>query len=447
MAKFQTNIPVHKILLIVPLILLISCHSIDKKNAGKTVFNYNEASSISSLDPAFARDYANIWAVSQLFNGLVQLNDNLNVVPCIAKSWEVSDDGKHYIFHLRNDVFFHDDPLFNEGKGRRVSAKDFVYSFNRIKDTKTTSPGAWIFNNVKDKDGFLATNDSTFIINLKKSYPPFISILAMQYCSVIPHEIVEHYGKDFRSHPIGTGPFQFHLWKEGEKLILWKNQHYFEKENGNQLPYLDAVAISFIANKQAAFTDFTQGKFDMNSSIDGSFKDELLTKDGNLQKQFEGKFKMLKMPYLNTEYLGILMDTNASVLKGSPLKIKAIRQAINYGFDREMMITYLRNNIGTPGIAGMIPLGMPSFDSIEVKGYNYNPSKAKQLLKDAGFPDGKGLPPITISTNATYSDLCEYIQGQLEALGMKIKIEITQPGQHREMVAQQKLKLDRKSVV
>lgn len=437
----------HKIIFITSLALLIACHTSDKKNVGKTVFNYNEASNISSLDPAFARDYANIWAVSQLFNGLVQLDDHLKIIPCLAKTWEVSDDGKHYTFHLRNDVFFQDDPLFIDGKGRRISANDFVYSFNRIRDNKTASPGAWIFNNVEDANGFVANNDSTFSIHLKKSYPPFISILAMQYCSIIPKEIVEHYGKDFRSHPIGTGPFQFHLWKEGEKLILWKNQHYFEKNNGQQLPYLDAVAISFIANKQAAFTDFTQGKFDMNSSIDGSFKDELLTKDGNLQKQFEGKFRMLKMPYLNTEYLGILMDTNAAVLKGSPLKIKAIRQAINYGFDREMMITYLRNNIGTPGIAGMVPLGMPSFDSINIKGYNYNPAKAKQILKEAGFPDGKGLPPITISTNATYSDLCEYIQGQLEALGMKIKIEITQPGQHREMVAQQKLNFFRGSWV
>ncbi len=439
------KIPLNKIPLLLSLLLLFGCHHSDKKNADKTCFNYNEASNITSLDPAFARDYANIWAVSQLFNGLIQLDDNLTITPCIAKAWEISEDGKRYTFHLRNDVLFHDDPLFINGKGRKVLANDFVYSFNRIKDAKTASPGAWIFNNVADKDGFIATNDSTFSITLKKPYPPFISILATQYCSVVPKEIVEHYGKDFRSHPIGTGPFQFHLWKEGEKLILWKNKNYFEEENGQNLPYLDAIAVSFIANKQAAFTDFTQGKFDMNSSIDGSFKDELLTKDGNLQKQFIGKFKVLKMPYLNTEYLGILMDTAAAVMKGSPLKLKAIRQAINYGFDREMMITYLRNNIGTAGIAGIVPIGMPSFDTNKIKGYNYNLIKAKQLLKDAGFPDGKGLPAITISTNATYSDLCEYIQGQLEALGMKIKIDITQPGQHREMVAQQKLNFFRAS--
>ena len=424
------------IIFVTIVLFLISCANPDKRYAGKTVFNYNEPSGISSLDPAFTRDYANIWAVSQLFNGLVQLDDNLHIQPCIASSWEISPDGKQYTFHLRQDVYFHDDPFFSAGIGRKVCANDFVYSFNRIIDKTTASPGAWIFNN---QENFIAKDDSTFIINLKKTYPPFLSILTMQYCSVVPKEIVEHYGKDFRSHPIGTGPFIFHLWKEGEKLILWKNPNYFESENGQSLPYLDAVAISFISNKQAAFTDFTQGKFDFNSSIDASYKDELLTKDGSLQKQFEGKFKMIRQPFLNTEYLGFLMDSTTSVFKNSPLKLKAIRQAINYGFDRRLMMTYLRNNIGSPGIAGMVPDGMPSFDSTKVTGYDYNPSKAKNLLKDAGFPAGKDLPPITMSTTGTYSDLCEYIQEQLEAIGIKIKIDVNQAGQHREMVSQLKL--------
>lgn len=436
-----------KIPFVILILFLASCTSIDKRYDGKTVFNYNEPSGITSLDPAFSKDYSNIKAVSQIFNGLVQLDDNLKVVPCISQSWEISNDGRQYTFHLRNDVYFHDDPLFKDGKGRKVNANDFVYSLNRIIDSRIASPGAWIFNNVNNPkvpneagfEGFVAKDDSTFVINLKKPYPPFISILTMQYCSVVPKEIVENYGKDFRSHPIGTGPFMFHLWKEGEKLILWKNPNYFESENGHRLPYLDAVAISFITNKQAAFTDFIQGKFDFNSSIDASYKDELLNKNGTLQKQFEDKFKLIRQPFLNTEYLGILMDTTAPALKNSPLKQKAIRQAINYGFDRKLMITYLRNNVGTPGIAGMVPDGMPSFDSTKVIGYDYNPAKAKKLLKEAGFPDGKGLPIITLSTTGTYADLCEYIQGQLEGIGIKIKIDINQAGQHLAMVSQIKL--------
>jgi peptide/nickel transport system substrate-binding protein len=103
------------------------------------------------------------------------------------------------------------------------------------------------------------------------------------------------------------------------------------------------------------------------------------------------------------------------------------------------MITYLRNNVGTPGIAGMVPDGMPSFDSTKVIGYDYNPTKAKKLLKEAGFPDGKGLPIITLSTTGTYADLCEYIQGQLEGIGIKIKIDINQAGQHLAMVSQIKV--------
>ncbi len=435
----------NKLLYILLLSFLLSCQNANKQYADKAVFNYNEATGISSLDPAYSRDYSKIWAVSQLYNGLVQMDDNLKIVPCIAKSWEIVDSGRKYIFHLRKDVHFHDDALFKDGKGRAVIASDFVYSFNRIIDGKIASPGSWIFNNVDKSNPFVANDDSTLAINLKSCYPPFLSILSTQYCDVVPKEIVEHYGKDFRSHPVGTGPFLFHYWKEGEKLVLWKNSNYFEQENGVRLPYLDAVTVSFITNKQAAFTDFTQGKFDLNSSIDASYKDELLTKEGNLQKQFIGKFKIMTKPFLNTEYLGIMMDTTLPVLKGNPLKVKAIRQAINYGFDRELMMTYIRNNIGKPATSGMIPKGMPSFDSSHVQGYHYDPIKAKKLLKEAGFPDGKGLPVITLSTPGTYADLCEYIQGQLEAIGIKIKIDINPAGQHLEMVAQQKLAFFRAS--
>ncbi|MNR28241.1 Glutathione-binding protein GsiB precursor [compost metagenome] len=93
-------------------------------------------------------------------------------------------------------------------------------------------------------------NDSTFQIKLVKPFPAFMNLLTTQYCSVVPHEIVEHYGKDFRSHPIGTGPFKFKYWKEDEILVMLKNEHYWEKEGNQQLPYLDAVKVTFISDKQ-----------------------------------------------------------------------------------------------------------------------------------------------------------------------------------------------------
>jgi peptide/nickel transport system substrate-binding protein len=422
-------------LMLIPLLLFIACSSPSKKQQ-KTVFRYNAPEGITSLDPAFSRSQANIWAVNQLFNGLVQLDDKLNVQPCIAKNWDISNDGTSFTFHLRNDVFFHDHPVFPNGKGRRVTASDFEYSFKRVIDPKTASPGAWIFSNIKD---FHATDDSTFLIQLKKPFPPFLGLLSTQYCSVVPTEVVTYYGKDFRNHPIGTGPFVFHLWKEDVKLVLHKNEHYFEFQNGKRLPNIDAVAISFIHDKQAAFMEFIQGRFDFFNSIDVSYKDELITKSGTLNPKYTGKFRLEVMPFLNTEYLGILVDTSIALVKNSPLRLKKIRQAINYGFNREQMITYLRNNIGTAANSGFTPMGLPSFSASAAPGYTYNPEKARKLLQEAGFPNGKGLPEITLSTITVYADLCEYIQSQLADIGIKVKIEIIQGATHREMVAKQQL--------
>lgn len=424
----------------------------EEESHGKTVFRYNEAFGISSLDPAFARNFENIAAINQLFNGLVQMNEKLQVIPCIAKRWEISEDGLVYTFYLRDDVYFHDHELFKSGKGRKATASDFVHSFYRIIDPKIASPGAWIFNDVdlskkSNYSGFVAPDDTTLQIYLKNPFPPFLSILTMQYCSVIPHEIVEYYGDDFRNNPVGTGPFKFKNWKESIKLVMVKNENYFEKDGGEQLPYIDAISISFIKERQSEFMSFVRGDFDLLSGIDGIFKDELLTLTGELNPAYKDQFIMQSIPFLKTDYMGILVDENLENVKKSPLKYKAVRQAINYGFNREEMIKFLRNNIGTPASAGFVPQGMPSFDSTKVKGYYYDPEKARELLFQAGFPNGEGLSEITLSTTAMYQDLSEFIQKQLAVIGIKIKLDVLPAAIHTELTARSALNFFRKSWV
>jgi peptide/nickel transport system substrate-binding protein len=212
-------------------LFLTSCAE-QYNNNGLAIFKYNESAGIATLDPAFARDQATIWATNQLFNGLVQLDNESNVKPSIAKNWHISDDALVYTFLLRDDVLFHKDKLFKNGIGRKVIAQDFEYSFNRLLDQNLAAPGAWIFSNVSS---FSAKNDSVFSIALITPFPAFLSLLSMQYCSVVPSEIIE--ARDFSRQPIGTGPFQFQLWKDGVKLVLRKNPNYFEKYEGNQLPF------------------------------------------------------------------------------------------------------------------------------------------------------------------------------------------------------------------
>jgi len=427
--------------------LLMACSRPDTGQGKAGIFRYNEAANITTLDPAYARDQAVIWPVNQIFNGLVQLDERLRIMPCIASSWEVSADGLEYRFHLRTDVFFHQDPAFLPAKSRTVKASDFVYSFNRILDPATASSGAWIFDcvsNEKDVPAFRAVDDSTLFIRLKKSFPPFLSMLAMPYASVLPEEAVKRYGAAFRSHPVGTGPFMFRYWKEGVKLVLVKNPRYFECDGAERLPYLDAVNVSFLSDKQSAFLEFVKGRLDFISGIDPSYKDELLTRQGKLQPKYQSLVHLITQPYLNTEYLGFLLDQESVDGKPNPLHDKRVRQAISLAFDRKKMITYLRNNIGYPGVQGIIPMGMPSFDTARIF-YGYDIEKAKRLLAEAGYPGGRGMPPVTLVSTPDYLDFCKHIQQQLTELGVEMKIEISTPAAIKQMKAEARLPFFRAS--
>jgi oligopeptide transport system substrate-binding protein len=394
----------------------------------RQIFYYNEQAGIASLDPAFAKNQSIMWAVHQLYNTLVQVDEKMQLTPSLAKSWQVSTDNLQFIFNLRTDVFFNDDACFAGGKGRRLTAADVVYSFNRLMDKNTASPGAWIFNNRVDTvQPFVAINDSTFRLTLSRPFQPILGILSMQYCSIIPEEAVQHYGSNFRSHPVGTGPFAFVAWEEGQALVLKKNNHYFEKDSsGYALPYLDGIKVSFYDSKATEFLEFQQHRLDFINDIESSFKDEILTKTGNLKKQWEGKLQLQKHPYLNIEYLGILVDTSNPLVKQSPLRLPLIRQAINYGFNRRKMMLYLRNSIGTAAESGFVPAGLPSYDTTAVKGYYYNPAKARQLLVQAGYNNQHPLPVIKLLTIPVYADLASYIANELLQIGIKVQVETVQ---------------------
>lgn len=411
-------------------------------DGGKKVFYYNEADGIATLDPAFAKNRSIMWAIHQVYNTLVETDDRLRFVPALARSWEVSRDRRVWTFHLRGDVYFQDDPAFPGGAGRRLKASDVVYSFNRLLDPRTASSGAWIFHDRIDTTdaaggAFVALDDSTFRLRLLRPFNPILGLLSMEYCSIVPREAVDKYGKDFRRHPCGTGPFRFLAWDEGQALILLKNEHYFEKDSaGRQLPYLDALKVSFNEEKAAEFLLFRQGQLDFINEIDPSFKDEVLSKAGVLKPEWRGKIALSVAPQLNTEYLGILVDSASQLVKGSPLRFQEVRQAINYGFDRRKMMLYLRNSLGLPAESGFIPAGLPSFDSAKVKGYHYDPEKARQLLAAAGYPDGKGIGAIKLLTVPNYGDFANYIARQLEDIGLHIQVEVVQKSLLLEETAQ-----------
>ncbi|WP_298420117.1 ABC transporter substrate-binding protein [uncultured Kordia sp.] len=418
------------------LLISFSCQKNNSDARDHLVFRYNEHANITSLDPAFAKDQRNIWAVHQLFNGLVEMDNDLNVVPSIAKSWAISDDALTYTFVIRNDIQFHTHELFGKNSTRTVNAFDFEYSFNRILDDKVASSGRWIFKSV---ESFKALNNELFTITLKQPFPAFLSLLTMKYCSVVPKEIVAHYGNDFRANPIGTGPFQFKIWEENTKLVLRKNPNYFEKDtSGNNLPYLEAVAITFLPDKQSEFLQFAQGNIDFLNSLDPSYQDEILDASGQLRNTYSPTINMISGPYLNTEYLGIFIGDSTNVSSHHLL-----RKAMNYSFDRQKMITYLRSGIGTPAIHGFIPKGLPGFASI--KGFDYEPELAQRLVNQYIEETGNASPEVSITTNGQYLNFCEYIQRELEKIGMKASVNVIPASTLRELRSKGELPIFRAS--
>lgn len=414
------------------LLLLISCRN-DKDNAvALRVFKYNQPNSVTSLDPAFARSQTNIWAVDHLYNGLVQLDDSLRVVPCIAKSWHISDDGRTYEFLLRNDVRFHKNKCFGEIGTRQVTAEDFEYSLRRLLDPELQSPGSWVFKGKVDSiRPFEAINDSIFRIYLTSPFKPMLNMLTMQYCCVVPKEAVNYYGADFRRNPVGTGAFLFKRWIENQTLFLNRNPHYFESVNGQRLPYLEGVRVDFISDRKTAFLKFMKGNIDFFSGIESSFANALLTPDGNLQKNIQDKINFIKNPYLNTEFIGI----NYTILPDNhPLRNKYFRQALNHSINRRQMLQLLRNNIGKPAESGILPHGLPNYNDDTPGRYSYDISKAAELLTKAGYPNGKGLPQLTLHCNKDYLDICTFLSRQWQQAGIPVTIEPVESATLREMM-------------
>ncbi|MDO5510923.1 MAG: ABC transporter substrate-binding protein [Weeksellaceae bacterium] len=398
---------------------IFSCSQAPEIDDSK-VFRLNRYENVSSLDPAFARSKSNNWMSNLMYGGLVKFNDSLEIIPEIAQSWDISEDGKTYTFHLRDDIYFHRHALFGKDSTRKVEAQDFVFSFNRLTDPAVGSSGGFVLNQVEN---YTALDARTLQITLKTPFPPFLGLLCMKYCSVVPHELFADGGQAFQENPIGTGPFQFQMWESNVKLVLRRNPMYYEKdEQGRQLPYLEYVAVSFLPEKYSEFLQLVQGKLDFMASLDPSYKDELLNPDGSLNARYQADIEMIKAPYLNTEYLCFYLDSP------QPLSVE-LRQAMNMAIDKDKMIRFLRNNVGYPAHGGFIPKGLPGHRSN--LGVGYNPQEARKIIQAYRQEHGS-VPSLSLVTTQEYADMCEFVQSELTKAGWQIQVNVTDPGTLRD---------------
>lgn len=432
--------------------ILSSCggeESEETENLGM-LFRYNEPANIKTLDPAKVVRFEDFIAVGNIFNGLVTLDENMTIQPDLAEYWTVSEDGMEYTFYLQKGVMFQESQYFENG-ARVFDAHDVVFSYLRIMDPEFGSPGKYVFSNVdrskkSNYKGIVAIDDFTVKIYLKQPQPSFLYQLSLPYGYIVPHEVVEAEGELFGLRPVGTGPFKLVKWKQDVKLVLGKHESYFEKDDqGNQLPYLDAVSISFIADKHSELVQFRNGNFEMISGLNEDEKDNILDLNGELVPDLRESNYLIKTPWLYTEYLGILVDEDIEQNENKILMNQKVRQAIGYAIDRDGIIKYIRNSVGVPASTGFVPEGMPGYKHYAIDGFNFDLDKAKKLLLESGYADATDKPKVTLRATADYKGMCEYLQNQLSELGLDVTIDIIEGSYMNTTIAQFETNFYRKS--
>lgn len=422
------------------------CKNVDKKSP-QQIFHYNEDVSVTTLDPAFVRSQSENWIVSQIFNGLIDLDAQLQPVPALAKSWEISTDLLTYTFHLRSDVNF----CFVDKQGkvttRKMVASDVAYSLSRIADPATSSPGAWIFVGKIDSQlnrVFIAPNDSTFVLKLVSPAASLLGLLSTNFGYVVPKEYARLDKSYLARNPVGTGPFYVRRWEDEIKLVMRKNPHYHEKDTqGVPLPYLDAINVTFVKNKQTAFMQFAAGSYDFFNGLEGSFKDELLTDQAMLKPKYAQKMKAIITPFLNTEYVGCYLGEYPG--KTNWLKDVHLRRALFYAVDKQKLVRFFRNGLGDAGDWGVVPPILNAHEKETITEANAAWQKALAEYQQSSYAKQNNKPEIVLSTTADYLDMMVYLQETWGRLGVKIKVDIQTGGMLRQLRNEGKLMLFRGS--
>lgn len=358
----------------------------------------------TTLDPALITDVIGGDIAAKIFNGLVRLDERLNIVPDIASSWSLSKDQRTFTFHIRNDVRF--------SNGRKVTAGDFRYSFERVLTPGTRAPHTWVLDKLEGADEFLSGragsvsgicigNDNTLSLRLKKPFGPFLSLLAMTTAYAVPKEEVERFGQDFGTHPVGTGPYVLSEWGHGQSLTLKARRDYFDGA-----PRLKGILYRVIPEDLTAVLEFETGGLDALLIPSAEY--------GRYLSDPKWRARVFGKPGLNTYYMGLNCTR-------PPFDDPKARRAMNLAIDRKRILNTIFEKRGVPAI-GPVPLPLWKYGTRpkESDGYGYDPHKARALLKEAGAFGVK--IKIYISADPQVLDIMEVIQGYLSDAGISAEI-------------------------
>lgn len=387
-----------------------------------------------------------MWVTDQIFDGLVELDVDLTIQLLVAQSYHVDESGMNWTFVLRDDVRFSSHPeVPGLESGRRVQASDVVYSLNRLRDPVVASSGAWILEALDEKAegaGVYARGMDTVYFKLKQPFPPFLGLLTTAYANIVPREAVEHFGADFRSNPIGCGPFKLAWWVEDVACVLHRNPDHWETDmNGVSLPYLEAIHIEFVADMGAEFQGLLQGRYDFMSGLHPAYIEELLDENGQLRSSYSEVVRMEKIPFLKTDYIGLFVGSEPSKAE-APVWDSRFRQAISWAIDRESIARHLRRGSVIPTDRFVPP---QLLGEAKVAAVKYDPVASRRVIDSCKSASSEPWIPLVLSTTSDYTDLCAALQFQWREVGLDVSIDVLSPSAHRDRVAQGDAAMFRKS--
>jgi peptide/nickel transport system substrate-binding protein len=427
-------------------VLLTSCSGDKTDNSEKPVakgdkvyggyLRVSESDIYQTLNPVSITDAVSGFVATQIHDELVKLNmSTLKVEPSLAEKWEVDPSGTKYTFYLKKGAMFQDDECYSGGKGREIKAADVKYSLSLL--CKKTDDNVNFSSTFKDRvvganeafesgkaevDGIKVIDDYTIQISLTRPSTVFLQILAEPSCAIISKEAEDKYGKNLKT---GAGAFIFDGSSNKEKVVLRRNPNYHGKDSfGNQLPFLDSIVVYILPTKEQELTMFKDGKLDMITSLPSQSVKEMVESQIKDFQNKPPKYLLDNSPEMITQYY--TFNT-----KKAPFDNIKVRKAFNYAINRQKIVDDILNGQAYgPGIKGITPptFTVDGYDISNINGYDYNPAEAKKLLAEAGYPNGKGFPPVKVILNsggARNSNVVVEIQKQLmENLNVNIDFDV-----------------------
>jgi oligopeptide transport system substrate-binding protein len=399
--------------LVTPALALAAALVASDPAAAQTTFRSALLGEPPHIDPQRMGDFGSATVTSQVYSTLVTVDDKLQLIPDAAEKWTISRDGLTFTFKLRDNVVFHN--------GRKAGAEDVRYSLSRLASPESRSPSSRLLladvvgfepvnkGEAKDLTGVRVVDPLT--VEIKLQAPPkgdLLTRLTHISTAIVAKEAVEAGGLNWaETHPVGTGPWKLKEWVHRSKVTY----EAFPQFHGGK-PKVDVLEMPIVPEPATQLAMYQNGELDVLLVPLGDYP--RLKADPRFGKE------MKTWDRGQTQFLAL----NPRVY--APFKDLRVRQAFAHAIDKQKVIAQVFHGLYTPAV-GMLPPGMPGF-SPELKGLAYDPARAKQLLAEAGFPGGKGLPPLTMGVNpitADYRMMAEPIAAMLrDTLGLPIEIQI-----------------------